>query len=129
MCHAINVLHNTYVRHHTIYKYDDEHVESVHATHRPRTVKGRVHIIYDISTVQIHYGYMSYKTQKLADVSMSPYIPDDVLLRIIKDLETFFTDKTLEIVKLNEKFVYLYYNQECINTMINNMIMSYVMQL
>lgn len=79
--------------------------------------------IYDIRTIYIYYHIFDGKKQKLADVVMSPYIEKDIYITIIKFLAEFFTNKKFSIVSLDNDYVYLYYNQECINTMINNVIL------
>ena len=89
-------------------------------THNIR--RGTVTNIYDIRTIRIYYNIFDAKKQILADIIMPPYIPEDIYTSIIHDLVNFFTDKQLSIVALDNNYVYLYHNKECINTMINNII-------
>lgn len=147
MCKAENVIHNLYRQHHTIEKFDVEVEEHKtpsslqHLLHKPsllgsilekvvdtvchfhyHTNTGIVETIYDIRTVKVHYGSMCYKKQKLADISMPPYIDLEKYLYIIRHLQDFFNDKKMTINHINDEYIYIYYNGECVNNMINNMI-------
>ena len=56
---------------------------------------------------------------------MSPYINDKIYLEIIKKMQILFDNKKISILELDSEKVYLYYNNECINNKINNIITLY----
>ena len=128
MCHPRNVVHNLYNEKHSLYKFNTEVAEKnaltkeqIHKNVQNRT-HGKIETIYDIRTVLVYYNMFNYKKHKLADICLPPYIEKDMYLLFIKNLQEYFEGKTLSIVKLNEEYIYLYYENECVNTMINNMI-------
>ena len=149
MCKIANVLHNLYHTQHGLHNFttNAEHAShaphtshATHATHATHASQashapksssliskkiehGQVRCIYDIQTVQISYKHsFDYRKQKLADINVSPYIDENFYLSIIDQMKQFFEDKLISVIHLDAEHVYLYYNGECINTMINNMI-------
>lgn len=134
MCKANNVIHNFYTQHHTIDKFDVEVQERRRMSSQPQTYSkpiiqtGIVDTIYDIRTVKIRYGSMYCKKQKLADICMPPYMDDEKYLLIIKELRKYFDCKKMSIITEYDNYVHLYCNGENVNTMINNMIVYYLMK-
>lgn len=126
MCFAENVIHNLYSQHHSTSKFDEEVQEHLSASrphiNRQNMTTGTVHTLYDIRTVKICYGLMNYKRQKLADISLPPYIDENIYLKIINIISEYLTDKTFSILPLDNGYIYMYYKQECVNTLINNLI-------
>jgi hypothetical protein len=132
MCYAKNVRHNFHSQSHSLTRFDVEIQE--HKKQSQKFAKCDIHgcvsnptygivkVIYDIRTLLIDYNTFNCKKYKMADICLPPYISDDIYLMLIKYLNEYFDKKGCKIVQLYDDYVYLYYEDECVNTMINNMI-------
>lgn len=130
MCKCKNIIHNLYCAQHSCYKFESETQErqrkfDIHELHLnvQKVHTARICTIYDIRTIKIKYNRaISCKTCKLADIILPPYVDEITYLYMIHYLEEYFHDKEFKIVELRDQHVYVYHDNECINTMINNMI-------
>ena len=136
MCYSRNIKVNFHRQLHTLERFNvevQEHKTNLTAS-EVQNAKLKLHesvnspsygdiiCIYDIRTILVQYNSLQCKRQKLADICLPPYINDDIYLMIIKYLREYFEKKVFKIVHLQDDYIYLYYEDECINTMINNMI-------
>lgn len=132
MCRRSNpttILHNLYYKAHSLFQFNHSlslvSPEDLH-TQVQSLSTCTVHNIYDIETVQLHYKYsLQYKKQKLADIQISPYMDEHSYLDIINYLESYFDGKTFSVVNLDADNIYLYYDGECVNTIMNNIVTYY----
>ena len=127
MCKARNIIHNFYRRGHSLFEFKDAKTPTTSIETLQKNVhhssKCSIHSIYDIQTLCISYTHcFEYKRQKLADIKMSPYMDEHSYLSVIEYLQSYFHNKTFTVVQLNADYIYLYYDGECVNTLINNII-------
>lgn len=77
----------------------------------------------DLYTVKIRYSFIFHKTLQLADINIPPYINEKNYINLISKFEDILKNKQIKVVHINDNFVYLYCNDTCINTEINNVIL------
>jgi hypothetical protein len=92
--------------------------------HAKTYLSGTVCTIYDIACVKIRYGYANYKTQKLAEINIPPYINESKYISLLDDLAKYMHNKVFKILQIDADTIYMYYDDMCINTLINNMLLS-----
>lgn len=122
MCHPPkNEFHTLYYAHHSL----DRIEEDIRRHHLDGYKKGTVFSLYDLRTVRIRYDYGNYQKQRLADIIIPAYIHESKYHKIIQDLTRYFDNKEFSILQEDDDYVYLYHDGECVNTLINNLIVYY----
>ncbi len=79
-----------------------------------------------MNKIKLRYDFAQYKTEKIKDIIISPYIDKRIYNDMLDELEKFVKNKIFTVI--NDDGVYLYYDDICVNTMINNMIFYYTVQ-
>jgi len=86
--------------------------------HHPK--HGTIRSIYSLDSVQVRYSFNDYKKEKIEGINVSPYLDKRTYEHMIHELQMYVKDKNFTIVQNNG--LYLYYDDVCLNTFINNMI-------
>ncbi len=79
-----------------------------------------------MNKIKLRYDFAQYKTEKIKDIIISPYIDKHIYNDMLDELEKFVKNKIFTVIY--DDGVYLYYDDICVNTMINNMIFYYTVQ-
>ncbi len=82
--------------------------------------------VISLNSIKLRYDFASYKTEKIKDIIISPHINKMKYNEMLNELKAFFKNKTFTVI--NDNGVYLYYDDICVNTMINNMIVYYIQE-
>lgn len=123
---SMNKLHNLYYFHHTLDRVQNTVVENRNIPNHV-LMHGTIHTVYDLMTVKIRYDYGIYKKQTLADIVIPSYINERIYCKIIDDISNYMNNKRFTIMESSENVVHLYYENESVNVLINNMILYHQM--
>lgn len=125
MCIHQYAIHNLYSKMHDISRFNCVYLSPNNLKYNCRHYyEGTLMSFIDIETIFIRLNFICYKKVKLADINIPPYIEGKVYLDIIDYFEDMLKNKKVQIVTIEKDYIYMYYNKQSINTMINNYIIQ-----